>query len=126
MADTKVVTIRTRKFMTNRLLSRKQFVIDVLHPGRPNVSKCITLLIMSIFAVMSKILCFIKTCLSMTTKEFALSVLEATVIAFVFYAVMWGKAKEEKLNENNEVRSKESSAQNVPLLQNKDIDFGLK
>ncbi|KAD3338253.1 hypothetical protein E3N88_33774 [Mikania micrantha] len=39
MADTKAVTIRTRKFMTNRLLSRKQFVIDVLHPGRPNVSK---------------------------------------------------------------------------------------
>ncbi|KAE8702646.1 WAT1-related protein [Hibiscus syriacus] len=29
----------TRKFMTNRLLSRKQFIIDVLHPGRPNVSK---------------------------------------------------------------------------------------
>ncbi|GFZ19701.1 ribosomal protein S24e family protein [Actinidia rufa] len=39
MADSKAVTIRTRKFMTNRLLSRKQFVIDVLHPGRPNVSK---------------------------------------------------------------------------------------
>ncbi|KVH93593.1 hypothetical protein Ccrd_004356 [Cynara cardunculus var. scolymus] len=39
MADTKAVTIRTRKFTTNRLLSRKQFVIDVLHPGRPNVSK---------------------------------------------------------------------------------------
>nr|XP_027095024.1 40S ribosomal protein S24-1-like [Coffea arabica] len=38
MAD-KAVTIRTRKFMTNRLLSRKRFVIDVLHPGRPNVSK---------------------------------------------------------------------------------------
>ncbi|CAN7125442.1 unnamed protein product [Brassica rapa subsp. narinosa] len=35
----KAVTIRTRKFMTNRLLSRKQFVIDVLHPGRANVSK---------------------------------------------------------------------------------------
>ncbi|CAI9761419.1 unnamed protein product [Fraxinus pennsylvanica] len=35
----KAVTIRTRKFMTNRLLSRKQFIIDVLHPGRPNVSK---------------------------------------------------------------------------------------
>ncbi|KAF5481939.1 hypothetical protein F2P56_002549 [Juglans regia] len=35
----KAVTIRTRKFMTNRLLSRKQFVIDVLHLGRPNVSK---------------------------------------------------------------------------------------
>ncbi|CAI9300598.1 unnamed protein product [Lactuca saligna] len=39
MAETKAVTLRTRKFMTNRLLSRKQFVIDVLHPGRPNVSK---------------------------------------------------------------------------------------
>ncbi|KHN43211.1 40S ribosomal protein S24-2 [Glycine soja] len=54
MAD-KAVTIRTRKFMTNRLLSRKQFrvlclrhkesftnltwVVDVLHPGRANVSK---------------------------------------------------------------------------------------
>ncbi|XVF63112.1 hypothetical protein PTKIN_Ptkin09bG0062700 [Pterospermum kingtungense] len=38
MAD-KAVTVRTRKFMTNRLLSRKQFIIDVLHPGRPNVSK---------------------------------------------------------------------------------------
>ncbi|KAL2932651.1 40S ribosomal protein S24-2 [Bienertia sinuspersici] len=35
----KAVTIRTRKFMTNRLVARKQFVIDVLHPGRANVSK---------------------------------------------------------------------------------------
>jgi small subunit ribosomal protein S24e len=32
-------TIRTRKFMTNRLLARKQFIIDVLHPGAANVSK---------------------------------------------------------------------------------------
>mmetsp|Transcript_1410 Transcript_1410/g.1398 ORF Transcript_1410/g.1398 Transcript_1410/m.1398 type:complete len:132 (-) Transcript_1410:70-465(-) len=38
MAD-KTCTIRTRKFITNRLLQRKQFIIDVLHPGRPNVSK---------------------------------------------------------------------------------------
>ncbi|XP_027118349.1 small ribosomal subunit protein eS24z-like [Coffea arabica] len=38
MAD-KAVTIRTRKFMTNRLLSRKQFVIDRTHPGSPNFSK---------------------------------------------------------------------------------------
>lgn len=38
MAD-KTVTLRTRKFLTNRLLQRKQFVLDVLHPGRPNVSK---------------------------------------------------------------------------------------
>ena len=42
MADAKVlpaVTLRTRKFMTNRLLARKQFVLEVLHPGRANVSK---------------------------------------------------------------------------------------
>lgn len=38
MSD-KACTIRTRKFMTNRLLSRRQFVVDVLHPGRANVSK---------------------------------------------------------------------------------------
>merc|ERR1712113_1345562 len=31
MADT--YTVRTRKFMTNRLLMRKQMVVDVLHPG---------------------------------------------------------------------------------------------
>lgn len=31
------VTIRTRKFITNRLLARRQFIVDVLHPGRPNV-----------------------------------------------------------------------------------------
>ncbi|KAJ3075724.1 ribosomal 40S subunit protein S24B [Podochytrium sp. JEL0797] len=32
------VTLRTRKFLTNRLLSRKQMIVDVIHPGRPNVS----------------------------------------------------------------------------------------
>ncbi len=32
-------TIRTRKFMTNRLLCRKQMVCDVLHPGLPSVNK---------------------------------------------------------------------------------------
>ncbi|KAI8591808.1 Ca(2+)-dependent cysteine protease [Geranomyces variabilis] len=37
MAD--AVTIRTRKFLTNPLLQRKQMVVDVLHPGRANVSK---------------------------------------------------------------------------------------
>ncbi|XP_055311876.1 40S ribosomal protein S24 [Sitodiplosis mosellana] len=31
--------IRTRKFMTNRLLARKQMVCDVLHPGLSSVSK---------------------------------------------------------------------------------------
>jgi small subunit ribosomal protein S24e len=35
----KSCTIRTRKFITNRLLARRQFVVDVLHPGRANVSK---------------------------------------------------------------------------------------
>ena len=33
------VTIRTRKVISNPLLARKQFVIDVLHPNRANVSK---------------------------------------------------------------------------------------
>jgi len=33
------VTIRTRKFVSNPLLQRKQFVVDVLHPNRANVSK---------------------------------------------------------------------------------------
>lgn len=33
------MTIRTRKFLTNRLLQRKQMVVDVLHPTRANVSK---------------------------------------------------------------------------------------
>jgi len=33
------VTIRTRKFMTNRLLARKQMIVDVLHPGKPSVAK---------------------------------------------------------------------------------------
>merc|ERR1719206_715065 len=32
-------TIRTRKFLTNRLLNRKQMVVDVLHPGRATVPK---------------------------------------------------------------------------------------
>ncbi|EGF82502.1 hypothetical protein BATDEDRAFT_86668 [Batrachochytrium dendrobatidis JAM81] len=33
------VTIRTRKFLTNRLLQRKQMVVDIIHPGSPNISK---------------------------------------------------------------------------------------
>ncbi|CAH1794544.1 unnamed protein product [Owenia fusiformis] len=32
-------TIRTRKFLTNRLLARKQMIVDVLHPGRATVPK---------------------------------------------------------------------------------------
>lgn len=33
------VTIHTRKVISNPLLARKQFVVDVLHPNRANVSK---------------------------------------------------------------------------------------
>ncbi|RWS21202.1 hypothetical protein B4U80_02979, partial [Leptotrombidium deliense] len=32
-------TLRTRKFMTNRLLCRRQMIVDVLHPGRATISK---------------------------------------------------------------------------------------
>jgi len=39
MADAGAVTIRTRKVMANRLLNRKQMIIDVTHPNRPNVPK---------------------------------------------------------------------------------------
>jgi hypothetical protein len=37
--------LHTRKFMTNRLLSPKQFVLEVIHPGRPNVSKVVGLVL---------------------------------------------------------------------------------
>ncbi|KAK8858854.1 hypothetical protein IAR55_003084 [Kwoniella newhampshirensis] len=33
------VTLRTTKFISNRLLNRRQFVLTVLHPTRPNVSR---------------------------------------------------------------------------------------
>ncbi|KAF2862430.1 hypothetical protein K470DRAFT_212906 [Piedraia hortae CBS 480.64] len=33
------VTLRTRKFVRNPLLGRKQMVVDILHPGRATVSK---------------------------------------------------------------------------------------
>ncbi|KAK7538560.1 40S ribosomal protein eS24 [Phyllosticta citribraziliensis] len=38
MSDSQV-TLRTRKFIRNPLLARKQMVVDVLHPNRANVSK---------------------------------------------------------------------------------------
>merc|ERR1712241_710699 len=34
-----MATIRTRKFLTNRILNRRQMVVDVIHPGKPNISK---------------------------------------------------------------------------------------
>lgn len=33
------ITIRTRKVLSNPLLARRQFVIDVIHPNRANISK---------------------------------------------------------------------------------------
>jgi len=39
MSDAKSCTIRTRKCIVNKLLSRKQFIIDVLHPDRGAVSR---------------------------------------------------------------------------------------
>ncbi|WVR06589.1 hypothetical protein IAU60_003621 [Kwoniella sp. DSM 27419] len=33
------VTLRTTKFITNRLLNRRQFVLTVVHPTRANVSR---------------------------------------------------------------------------------------
>merc|ERR1712137_291863 len=33
------VTLRTRNFMSNPLLARRQFLLDVIHPNRANVSK---------------------------------------------------------------------------------------
>eukprot|EP01080_Neovahlkampfia_damariscottae_P000875 gene875-9786_t len=39
MSETKTrVTVRTRNFMTNRLLRRKQFAVDILHPGTKSLS----------------------------------------------------------------------------------------
>ncbi|KAG4084797.1 ribosomal protein L23/L15e core domain-containing protein [Neocallimastix lanati (nom. inval.)] len=38
MADN-TCTIRTRKFMTNRLLQRKQMIVDIIHPNSANLSK---------------------------------------------------------------------------------------
>ena len=37
--DKAPVQIRTRKFIRNALLARRQFVVDIIHPGRANVSK---------------------------------------------------------------------------------------
>ncbi|OAA56828.1 Ribosomal protein S24e [Cordyceps fumosorosea ARSEF 2679] len=40
MADNDTpVTLRTRKFLRNPLLGRKQMVVDILHPGRAGISK---------------------------------------------------------------------------------------
>jgi small subunit ribosomal protein S24e len=45
-------TVRTRRVMTNRLLQRKQFVVDVLHAGRATVPRSeIKMLLAKMFKV---------------------------------------------------------------------------
>jgi len=38
MADAPV-SVRERKFIRNPLLSRKQFILEVMHPGKANLSR---------------------------------------------------------------------------------------
>ena len=33
------VTVRTRKFLRNVLLSRRQMIVDIIHPGKANVPR---------------------------------------------------------------------------------------
>mmetsp|Transcript_22615 Transcript_22615/g.38749 ORF Transcript_22615/g.38749 Transcript_22615/m.38749 type:complete len:137 (-) Transcript_22615:66-476(-) len=33
------VVVKTRKFMRNPLLSRRQMIVDIIHPGRANVAR---------------------------------------------------------------------------------------
>uniref|UniRef100_A0A7S1UR43 40S ribosomal protein S24 n=1 Tax=Grammatophora oceanica TaxID=210454 RepID=A0A7S1UR43_9STRA len=33
------VVVKTRKFKRNPLLSRRQMIVDIIHPGRPNVPR---------------------------------------------------------------------------------------
>eukprot|EP00164_Ancoracysta_twista_P000359 GFYU01000492.1.p1 GENE.GFYU01000492.1~~GFYU01000492.1.p1 ORF type:complete len:147 (+),score=50.39 GFYU01000492.1:40-441(+) len=39
MSDAKASKVFCRKVLTNRLLGRRQMIVDTTHPGRPNVSK---------------------------------------------------------------------------------------
>lgn len=38
-SDGSSITLRTRKFQSNPLLQRKQFCVDILHPGKATISK---------------------------------------------------------------------------------------
>merc|ERR1712212_868675 len=37
--NTWAITVRTRKFMTNRLLQRKQMIVDIIHPNSSTPKK---------------------------------------------------------------------------------------
>jgi len=39
MADAAPVSIRERKYIRNPLLNRRQFVLEVTHPGKANLSR---------------------------------------------------------------------------------------
>nr|VZI43260.1 unnamed protein product [Spirometra erinaceieuropaei] len=39
MENTKNALLRTRRFFSNRLLSRKQMIVDIIHPGRRALSR---------------------------------------------------------------------------------------
>mmetsp|Transcript_3676 Transcript_3676/g.6809 ORF Transcript_3676/g.6809 Transcript_3676/m.6809 type:complete len:139 (-) Transcript_3676:80-496(-) len=39
MGGDSAVVVKTRKFIRNPLLSRRQMIVDIIHPGRPNVPK---------------------------------------------------------------------------------------
>mmetsp|Transcript_23056 Transcript_23056/g.35705 ORF Transcript_23056/g.35705 Transcript_23056/m.35705 type:complete len:139 (+) Transcript_23056:111-527(+) len=39
MAGDSAVVVKTRKFIRNPLLARRQMVVDIIHPDRPNVPK---------------------------------------------------------------------------------------
>ncbi|XWS34846.1 hypothetical protein CRYUN_Cryun21dG0072100 [Craigia yunnanensis] len=51
------------------------------------------------------------------------SLIGAIIIVSGFYAVMWGKAKEEKMSEDSGVARFKSSNETVPLLQNRREDI---
>ncbi|CDW52967.1 40S ribosomal protein S24 [Trichuris trichiura] len=54
------VTLRTRKVMSNRLLCRKQMVVEILHPNRAGLSKAaITDMLAKMYKTMaSNVFCF--------------------------------------------------------------------
>lgn len=50
------------------------------------------------------------------------SLIGVTIISFGFYTVMWGKAKEQNIEEAGENRPVSIPSEKVPLLQNHKVD----
>jgi small subunit ribosomal protein S24e len=57
MADTSV-TIRERNYLRNPLLSRRQFVLEINHPGKANLSRT------EIAALLTKVILSVVHCYS--------------------------------------------------------------